>query len=75
MGGENMEELKNLDSIDWEIVNLKSHGLKDREIAEVIHFSPKTVKKRLLKLYERLDCITTYKCLESSTNWASTCGT
>ena len=50
-----MDELKNLDSIDWEIINLKSRGLKDREIAEVIHFSPKTVKRRLSKLYERLE--------------------
>lgn len=50
-----MEELEMLDKVDWEIIKWKAHGMNAREIGAVVKFKPKTVKNRLIAIYEKLN--------------------
>lgn len=50
-----MEELERLDKIDWEIVKWRAQGLNAKEIGKLIGFAPKSVKNRLVRLYEKLN--------------------
>jgi len=43
------------DSIDWQIIKLKSYGLTTKQIGAMIKYSPRTIKNRLLRIYDVLD--------------------